>query len=117
MDKASFWVSVMNIGRSICGPWMVIEDHNELVWHYEKEGGSPWNPSRIRHLRDFVDNNDLLDLGFSGPKFTWARNEDGVTILQERLDRFLVNEAWIDLWPDYSFSWPTYRFRPQPNFS
>lgn len=66
----------------------------------KKEGGSPWSPSRIWYLRDFVENNDLLDLGFSGPKFTWARKEDGVTILQERLDRFLVNEAWIDLWPD-----------------
>lgn len=24
VDKASFWASVMNMGRSICGPWMVV---------------------------------------------------------------------------------------------
>lgn len=42
---------------------------------------------------------ELLDLGFSGPKFTWRGTRNG-NLVQERLDRGLINEGWKNRWPN-----------------
>ncbi|KAA3486878.1 LINE-1 reverse transcriptase isogeny [Gossypium australe] len=43
---------------------------------------------------NFVDSCELQDLGFNGPPFTWQRGETLV-----RLDRGLVNDAWMATFP------------------
>lgn len=42
---------------------------------------------------------NLLDLGFSGPPFTWKSGQ-----LLERLDRVLCNPAWQNLFPETSIT-------------
>ena len=41
--------------------------------------------------------NNLHDLGFKGPKFTWARGS-----VYERLDRAISNELWFQRYPKNS---------------
>lgn len=63
-------------------------------------GGS----SRCNFIKDLIDAGSLLDLGYKGQCYTWARKENGIIILQERLDRSLVNEEWLLRWPDSSLT-------------
>ncbi|CAL8164318.1 unnamed protein product [Prunus armeniaca] len=53
---------------------------------------------------DWIDHNQLIDLGFSGAKFTWCnkRNAEGIT--WKRLDRGLSNIAWRLLFPEANLS-------------
>jgi len=50
-----------------------------------------WRCARYKH---WIENTGLMDLGYSGPKFTWSRGRDWSTMKQARLDRALYNMAW-----------------------
>lgn len=43
-----------------------------------------------------VEDCNLSDLGFSGPRYKWNNKRDGKSNIQERLDRFLANDHWRD---------------------
>ncbi|KAL5823122.1 hypothetical protein ACOSQ4_021022 [Xanthoceras sorbifolium] len=62
-------------------PWLCGGDFNELL-HMEEN---------IVELCDFVD------LGFSGPLFTWNNKRGGARNVQERLDRFFATSHWVNL--------------------
>ncbi|GLT71972.1 hypothetical protein SLA2020_439500 [Shorea laevis] len=39
----------------------------------------------------------LNDLGFQGPKFTWNNSISGYHFTKERLDRAIANKEWCEL--------------------
>ncbi|PON77977.1 Endonuclease/exonuclease/phosphatase [Parasponia andersonii] len=41
----------------------------------------------------------LCDLGFSGPMITWNNKREKVANIQERLDLFLYDEEWYNMFP------------------
>ena len=51
-------------------------------------------------LENFVADVGALDLGFSGPKFTWSNRRVGWANVRERLDRSLCNIDWQSLFPN-----------------
>ncbi|KAK9926535.1 hypothetical protein M0R45_023761 [Rubus argutus] len=99
-DKATFWSSWSNKKRGDGIPWLVIGDLNEMLWQHEMEGGVPWSLNRNIFLKAFLDSNNLFDIGFKGQQFTWAKKEFGEVVIQERLDRGLINDDWLLAWPD-----------------
>ena len=42
---------------------------------------------------------ELMDMGFSGHKFTWRGTRNG-QLVEVRLDRGLVNASWQSTWPN-----------------
>lgn len=42
---------------------------------------------------------ELRDLGYEGSPFTWCKIREGGGRIFERLDRFLANSQWCDLFP------------------
>lgn len=42
----------------------------------------------------------MIDIGFSGPRFTWTNKRKLQALIQERIDRFFVNASWCLLYPD-----------------
>lgn len=42
-----------------------------------------------------IKNCKLLDLGFSGPKFTWSNMCKGIANVQEWIDQALFNQEWF----------------------
>lgn len=48
----------------------------------------------MKSFRDFVEDCNLIDIGFVGYEFTWNNKRDGRANIQERLDRALVNTEW-----------------------
>ncbi|KAL8543110.1 hypothetical protein ACS0TY_003848 [Phlomoides rotata] len=54
-------------------------------------------------MSDFVevlDDLDLRDLETSGPKFTWQNKRKGSQRVWEKLDRFVANVGWSELFPN-----------------
>ncbi|KAF7803956.1 reverse transcriptase [Senna tora] len=66
----------------------------------EKWGGLLASQSRIRDFKSCLDNCGLVDLGFSGCKYTWCNKRPSGQLVFERIDRFVANASWISLFPD-----------------
>ena len=42
----------------------------------------------------------MVDLGFSGLRYTWTNRREISSLIQERIDRFSMNPSWCLLYPD-----------------
>ena len=47
-----------------------------------------------------LDDCGLVDLGYSGPTFTWSNRQGNDTLVRVRLDRAVVNSAFSALFDD-----------------
>ncbi|GMI81993.1 hypothetical protein HRI_001868600 [Hibiscus trionum] len=82
-------------------PWVVIGDFNEIFLATEKQGGRVRNARQMDNFRTVVEECSLLDLGYTGPWFTWEKGRFSETNIRERLDRGLANPVWEAQFPDY----------------
>lgn len=60
-----------------------------------KKGGRCTNWRLAARFWKILDSFHLLDLGFSGPKFTWLHKRSGSHIIMESLDRGFCNLQWF----------------------
>ena len=93
--KRDLWAELENIRRNYNGPWLLAGDFNDTVCMSERNGvDSSEMQRRCKNFADWIANNNLIDLGFSGPAHTWFRGNSEDTFKSARLDRGLVNEEW-----------------------
>ncbi|KAL5784031.1 hypothetical protein ACOSQ2_006423 [Xanthoceras sorbifolium] len=78
-------------------PWLCGGDFNELLHIEEKLGGNERIGPGMFNFRSIVELCDFVDLGFSGPLFTWNNKRGGSRNVQERLDRFFATSQWVNL--------------------
>ncbi|KAL8525760.1 hypothetical protein ACS0TY_015120 [Phlomoides rotata] len=83
------------------GKWFCFGDFNEIMYGCEKVGGIPRTKSRMFEFWDCLDRNNLLDMGYSGHAYTWSNNQSGLNNIQERLDRGVATESWMEAFPCY----------------
>ena len=51
-------------------------------------------------FKDCLDKCNMVDLGFSGPRYTWTNRRETNNLIQERIDRFFMNPSWCLLFLD-----------------
>ncbi|KAL5800890.1 hypothetical protein ACOSQ3_032522 [Xanthoceras sorbifolium] len=78
-------------------PWLCGGDFNELLHMEEKSGGNERTGPGMFNFCSIVELCDFVDLGFSGPLFTWNNKRGGARNVQERLDRFFATSHWVNL--------------------
>ncbi|KAG5562963.1 hypothetical protein RHGRI_005637 [Rhododendron griersonianum] len=82
-------------------PWVAAGDFNEVATADESRSNTPdSSASARRRFADNINNCDLMDMGFTGPKLTWTNGRQGLACVQKRLDRGLCNEEWRELFPE-----------------
>ncbi|XP_026445244.1 uncharacterized protein LOC113345786 [Papaver somniferum] len=59
-------------------------------------GGREPRTSAINEFGDWIDDNDLFEDDFLGTKYTWANGQSGVRRILCKLDRAIINEAWLN---------------------
>lgn len=80
-------------------PWLCGGNFNEILLKYEKNGGVGRRNQAMQNFRDTMNLCNLKDVGYEGYPFTWTNGREGDDNIQERLDRFLANEDWLNLFP------------------
>jgi len=88
------WQTIQQLAPSYRKPWLLAGDFNETICLEERSHGGPDMVRRCRRFKNWIDNNGFIDLGFSGPQFTWARGRSLATRREARLDRALCNIEW-----------------------
>ncbi|KAJ1388855.1 Endonuclease/exonuclease/phosphatase [Sesbania bispinosa] len=100
IQRRSFWSQLGRSHISSLRPWCLIGDFNEMLNNHEKEGLRPCNLQNLHLFQDFVQQMDLLDLDLKGNRYTWFSNPRNGVITREKLDRALVNWAWLAMYPN-----------------
>uniref|UniRef100_A0A2N9G9R7 Reverse transcriptase domain-containing protein n=1 Tax=Fagus sylvatica TaxID=28930 RepID=A0A2N9G9R7_FAGSY len=98
-ESIPFWDHLNKIAAAFLSPWLCCGDFNCIVSQAEKKGGRSFVESSKGELRNFLDNCNLIDLGFKGNSFTWTNKRMGRDNIKERLDRAVANVEWKRLFP------------------
>ena len=76
--------------------------HTTLIFHYfdevlcgeDKFGGNQVNLNRALEFKECLDECNMIDLGFAGPKYTWTNHRPITSLILERIDRCFANSGW-----------------------
>ncbi|XP_021836918.2 uncharacterized protein [Spinacia oleracea] len=101
-NKHKTWSLMANITASSELPCLFFGDFNEILSSIEKEGGVVREEKWMDAFRGAVDVCGLRDMGYKGSCFTWKRGKTPETFIRERLDRFLADTEWCNLFPHFS---------------
>ena len=99
-ERCVLWNNLLNVASLHNSPWIIVRDFNEVLVDNDKFGGKAVNANRSLLFKDCLDSCNMVDLGFSGPRFTWSNRRRVRSLIQERLDRFFVNPDWCTLYPN-----------------
>ncbi|XP_065617380.1 uncharacterized protein LOC136062356 [Quercus suber] len=75
---------------------------NEVLYGEDKLGGRRININKALDFKECLDNCNLLDLGFSGLKFTWSNSRQVPDLILECIDHCFANPNWRLLLPEAS---------------
>lgn len=64
--------NLKSFGSTYDGPWLVLSDFNDITCVAKKFGGNKLCCKHVETFRQDIIVWNLLDLGFSGPHFTWS---------------------------------------------
>ncbi|XP_028773622.1 uncharacterized protein LOC114730681 [Neltuma alba] len=94
MMRRNLWGQLARIASVTQEPWLLGGDFNATLLEWERRSSATYKLSADNDFCRWFDESNLQDLGYSGPDLTWKRGTS-----EARLDRFLANEAWCQLFP------------------
>lgn len=98
--RKNLWKNLSLAFKDFNLPWHIMGDFNDIASSKEKFGGRPPNIGKMISFNNFLNSCTLIDLGFSGPLFTWTNNRDHGKTDRTRIDRCHANSLWLQLFPN-----------------
>ena len=99
-ERRVLWNNLCLFAKLHNMPWFIAGDFNEPLSNEDKFRGRVVNSSRSLEFKECLDYCNMIDLGFSGPRFTWTNKREVGALIQERIDKFFVNPSWCTTYPD-----------------
>ena len=99
-ERHILWENLNKVAELHNMPWVLAGDFNEPLLNEDKFGGRAVSVNRPLLFKECLDNCGMIDIGFSGPRFTWTNKREVQALIQERIDRFFVNASWCILYPE-----------------
>ena len=75
--RQGLWEKFISMSHLCSLPWIVAGDFNVIGALGDKEGGNMCNIRRVEEFQRLIFECHLMELGFSGPQFTWSNNRLG----------------------------------------
>ncbi|KAK4384400.1 hypothetical protein Sango_3065000 [Sesamum angolense] len=111
IPRRELWSALRNLSTGIQNkPWLILGDFNAVMDDSEVCGQAADTSTSMVEFRSCIWDTGLVPLPFTGCPYTWRNCSEGPRSLWKRLDRMLVNGAWLDVWPGSSYALP-YRAR------
>ena len=92
-ERKIFWANLSQVALLHNLPWLLLGDFNEILCGNDKLRGRQINLNGALNFKSCLDDCNFLDLGFSGPKFTWSNRRQISDLILERIDRCFANPA------------------------
>ena len=74
--------------------WMIVGDFNSVTTAEEVSHGGRFDNRRCTGFLNWIYEQELINLGFTGPFFTWTRGTSTFSFKGARLGRALCNPEW-----------------------
>ena len=100
VERCILWENFIKVADLHNKPWVIAGDFNKPLLGEDKFGGRPVNISRSLLFKDCLDKCNMVDLGFSGPRYTWTNRREINNLIQERIDRYFMNPSRCLLYSD-----------------
>jgi hypothetical protein len=96
--RSESWAILRFLSKINPAPWLCVGDFNKITNVGEKSRSSYRPPRQMQEFKKVLEDCQLLDLGFEGPRFTWCNGRYGrFDFTRERLDRAVANDSWMGL--------------------
>lgn len=94
VDRIILWDNLKTVAHLHNLPWLMLGDFNEVLCGEDKFGTNQVNLNKALEFKECLDECNMLDLGFVGPKFTWTNHRPISNLILERIDRCFANLVW-----------------------
>ena len=75
VERRLLWDNLIKVAELHALPWIMAGDFNEVLIGEDKFGGRLINISRAINFQECLNACGMIDLGFSGPQFTWTNRQ------------------------------------------
>ena len=93
-ERHILWNNLKTVAQLHNLPWLMLGDFNKVLCGEDKFGGNQVNLNRALEFKECLDDCNMIDLGFTGPKYTWANRRPITSLILERIDRCFANSGW-----------------------
>lgn len=93
--RNDLWQSLRQLSRGISEPWVLMGDLNTTLFYDERIKNGHFVDCNISELQTVVHDLELLDMKYTGIKYTGCNNHEIPDRLYCKLDRVLVNSHWF----------------------
>ncbi|XP_075665407.1 uncharacterized protein LOC142635078 [Castanea sativa] len=99
VERHILWNNLNKVAELHNMPWVLAGDFNEPLQAEDKFEGMAVSVNRSLLFKESLDKCSMIEIGFSGPRFTWTNRREVQALIQERIDRIFVNPSWCLLYP------------------
>ena len=92
--RQELWRELSDFAQRLEKPWLLAGDFNDTRYSWERNSSSASTTRRSVAFNHWIEDNQLIEIEFSGPSHTWARGNSSETYRSARLDRALCNAEW-----------------------
>ncbi|XP_070010498.1 uncharacterized protein [Nicotiana sylvestris] len=93
-DRKLLWEDMGKTIAGITDPYVLMGDYNTILTNEDRVQGTLVHEFKVKDFKEFIWRNGITELKTVGRKYTWTNNH-----VHNKIDRILVNAAWIKIWP------------------
>lgn len=95
-ERRRLWESIQVFANDMNTPWIIQSDFNAILNMQEGTGGNETDNQASQDFTECVSAASLIELRSKGCFYTWANNQELGSKIWKKLDRCLVNLAWLE---------------------
>ncbi|KEH16694.1 endonuclease/exonuclease/phosphatase family protein [Medicago truncatula] len=99
-QKKRFLEFIRGLARQKNLPWCLMGDFNDILHADEKKGRATRPNWLIRGFRKATQATGLIDVPMEGYPFTWFKSLGTVRAVEEKLNRAMATNSWMQLFPN-----------------
>ncbi|XP_074313862.1 uncharacterized protein LOC141649060 [Silene latifolia] len=99
VSREELWSKMKAFAMQCDGPWAMAGDFNCVLTPEERLGGQS-SIAEMAPFRDCLDQCGMIDIPATRSKFTWNNKQGPDSRVFSKLDRFFVDQEWLDCFPD-----------------
>ena len=84
-ERFILWNNLIKTAKLHDMPWVLAGDFNEPLSEEDKFGGRAVSVNMLLLFKECLDKCNMIDIGFSGPRFTWTNKREFQALIQERI--------------------------------